>query len=64
MPLKIKYGFSILFRKKLTRTKELSQRKVGVNVKKKELSLEKNTFVVLFLKFTAMRRADMTNLPV
>ena len=47
------------------RTKDLSQRKVGVNVKKKkELSLEKKTFVVLFLKFTAMRRADMTNLPL
>ena len=35
MPLKIKYGFSILYLKKLIRTKELSQRKVGVNVKKK-----------------------------
>ena len=33
---------------------------MGVNVKKKEVSLEKKTFVVLFLKFTAMRCADMT----
>ena len=62
MPLKISL-FDPLS-KEINSYKRIKPTQRECQCKKKELSLEEKTFVVLFLKFTAMRRADMTNLPL